>query len=480
MSTSKPAAKRPNILFIMCDDHAAHAISAYGSRVNQTPNIDRIAHGGLRFDRCFCTNSICTPSRASIITGNYNHVNGCTTLHTDFDNRQRTYAHQLQESGYQTALFGKWHLGEGPAHEPKGFDQWAVLPGQGKYHNPEMIEMGERKNYRGYVTHIITDMAADFLRRSDPDRPFALMVHHKAPHREWEPEEKYRNYRRDEFIPVPATFDDDYHSRPAAEAAKMRIDRDLKPKDWKEEIPAGLSEYEIKVWKYQRYMHDYLACVQSVDDSTGRLLDMLDDMGIADNTIVIYTSDQGFFLGDHGWFDKRFMYEECLGMPFLVRYPGVTTPATVNRDIVLNVDFAQTFCDIAKVGDMPGQQGHSLLPLLHGKHPADWRKAMYYRYWMNKDSIHNVWAHYGLRTERYKLIYFYNDDCGQIGAMPSQGEKPYYELFDLIRDPCEMRNVAQDPAHAQILADLQKQLRAEQLAVGDVPHASEDALLGAG
>lgn len=476
VSPTGSARKQPNIIFIMCDDHAAHAISAYGSRVNHTPNIDRIAHGGMRFDRCFCTNSICTPSRAAIITGNYNHVNGCTTLHTHFDNTQRTYFHQLKDAGYAVGVFGKWHLGEGPQHEPKGVDTYCVLPGQGDYHDPVMIKDGVKKRYSGYTTNIITDLSLAFMREVEPGKPFAVMVHHKAPHREWEPEAKYLDYRKGEFIPLPPTFDDDYDGRPAAEAAKMRIDRDMKPKDWKHEIPPGLSERELKIWKYQRYMHDYLACVQSVDDGVGRLLDALDDMGIADDTIVVYTSDQGFFLGDHGWYDKRFMYEECLGMPFLVRYPRQVPAGQVNRDIVLNVDFAQTFCELGDAGDMPGHQGVSLVPLLQGKRPVVWREAMYYRYWMNKDGIHNVWAHYGIRTERYKLIYYYIDDCGQIGAQPNAGEQPYYELYDLQRDPCELRNVASDQAYATVFNELRQRLRREQLAVGDTPHGSEDAV----
>jgi arylsulfatase A-like enzyme len=466
--------KQPNIVFILCDDHAAHAISAYGSRVNHTPHIDRIAHEGMRFDNCFCTNSICTPSRASIITGTYNHINGCTTLATNFDNTQRTYLHQLQDAGYQTAMFGKWHLGEGPEHEPKGVDTYCVVPGQGDYHNPTMIENGVKKKFFGYTTNIITDLSADFMRRCDRERPFAVMVHHKAPHRHWEPEAKYKNYRKDEFIPLPATFDDDYEGRPAAEAATMRIDRDMFERDYKEKIPEGLSDRDRKIWIYQRYMHDYLACVQSVDDCTGRLLDMLDDMGIADDTIVIYTSDQGFYLGDHGWYDKRFMYEESLGMPLLVRYPKMIKPGTVNHDIVLNVDFAQTFCELTGSGDMPGQQGRSLVPLLEGTTPSDWRTCMYYRYWMHNDNPHNVWSHYGLRTERYKLIYFYCDGLGIAGCRPNKDEPRYYELYDLLRDPCEMHNVINEPAYAKVFAEMRPRLREEMLKVRDTPHPSED------
>ena len=295
---------RPNVLFIMSDDHASHAISAYGSRINTTPQIDRISEGGMRFNNCFCTNSICTPSRATILTGTYNHINGVTTLSTHMDGRLLTYPKLMQQQGYQTAIVGKWHLGHGGIHDPIGFDYWNVLPGQGLYHNPVMIEMGEETVREGYVTDLITDFSLDWLRQRDQNKPFCMMVHHKAPHRNWEPDDKHADMYEDEDIPEPVTFNDDYANRAkAAAAAKMRIDRDLTDKDLKQPVPEGLTPQEEKQWKYQRYIKDYLRCIASIDDNVGRLLDYLDEEGLTEDTIVIYTSDQGFF---HGITSKRF------------------------------------------------------------------------------------------------------------------------------------------------------------------------------
>ena len=272
---------RPNVLFIMSDDHASHAISAYGSRINTTPQIDRISEGGMRFNNCFCTNSICTPSRATILTGTYNHINGVTTLSTHMDGRLLTYPKLMQQQGYQTAFVGKWHLGHGGIHDPTGFDYWNVLPGQGLYHNPVMIEMGEEKVREGYVTDLITDFSLDWLRQRDQDKPFCMMVHHKAPHRNWEPDDKHADMYEDEDIPEPVTFNDDYANRAkAAAAAKMRIDRDLTDKDLKQPVPEGLTPQEEKQWKYQRYIKDYLRCIASIDDNVGRLLDYLDEEGL--------------------------------------------------------------------------------------------------------------------------------------------------------------------------------------------------------
>jgi arylsulfatase A-like enzyme len=460
------ADKRPNILFIMSDDHAAHAMSCYGSRINETPHIDRIAEGGMRFDNCFCTNSICTPSRAVILAGTYNHINGVTTLATKMDNRLLTFPKLLQAQGYQTAIVGKWHLGQGPEHEPTGFDFWRVLPGQGLYHNPVMIDREGKRVHEGYVTDLITDMCLDWLRERDPDRPFCLLCHHKAPHRRWEPDDKHATMYEDVDIPTPETFDDDYSERAsAAEAAKMRVDRDLTPEDLKEPIPEGLTAAEEKHWKYQRYIKDYLRVVASIDDNVGRLLDYLDDERLAENTLVIYTSDQGFFLGDHGWYDKRFMYEESLRMPFVLRYPREVAPGTVNRDIVLNLDFAPLFLDLAGIEQPDAFQGESFRPLLQGRRPEEWRKAMYYRYWMHK-SHHNVYAHYGLRTPSYKLIYYYSDALGQEGAIDETYE-PEWELFDLLRDPYELHNVYDNPAYANVVAELTAELHCLQAEVGD-------------
>jgi arylsulfatase A-like enzyme len=459
---------RPNILFIMSDDHASHAMSCYGSRINQTPQIDRIANEGMRFDNCFCTNSICSPSRASILTGTYNHVNGVTTLLTPFDNRQTTFPELLREEGYQTAMIGKWHLGLGPDHQPANFDYWNVLPGQGLYHDPEFIRMGEEEVRKGYVTDLITDDCIEWLEKRDADRPFCLFCHHKAPHRPWEPDDKHQHMYDGETIPEPPTFNDDYSDRAhAAEAALMRVGRDLDEVDLKQDPPEGLSEAEYKSWCYQRYIKDYLRCVASIDDNVGRLLDYLDQQGLTEDTIVVYTSDQGFFLGDHGWYDKRFMYEESLRMPFVIRYPRAIAPGSVRSDMILNVDFGQTFMDFAGVEAPSDAQGRSFRPLLEGQSVDDWRQGMYYRYWMHAHH-HNVFSHYGIRTHRYKLIYYYCLPCGQTGAL-DQPETPEWELFDLEADPFELNNVYNDPFYAEVVRELKDELHRLQAEVGDEP-----------
>lgn len=433
------AADRPNILFIMSDDHAAHAISAYGSKVNETPNIDRIAKEGMRFSNCFAVNAICTPSRATILTGKYSHINGVPVFNR-FDGSQWTVAKELQRAGFYTGMIGKWHL----QSDPTGFDYWNILPGQGRYHDPVFLEMGEKKNFKGhYVTDLITDFSIDFLKNRPKDKPFFLMCHNKAPHRPWQPDAKHAAQFANKEIPEPVTFNDDYKNRSAAaEEATMRIDRDLRPSDVKETPPAGLSSAELKHWKYERYMRDYLACIASVDDNLGRLLDYLDKSGLSKNTIVIYTSDQGFFLGDHNWFDKRFMYEESLRMPFMIRYPGKIQPGKVNDAMILNVDFAPTFLDFAGVAAPKEVQGRSIVPLLSGKKPKDWRTSMYYRYY-HYPADHRVQPHYGVRNERYKLIYF-----NRINE---------WELFDLKTDPHEMKSVYGDPKYAKV----QKEMTAE-------------------
>lgn len=309
-------AQPPNLVFIMSDDHAAHAISAYGSQINQTPNIDRLATEGMRFGHCYCTNAICTPSRAAILCGTYNHVNKVTTLATPLDASLPTFPKLLQAQGYQTAIFGKWHLGDEPAHHPAGFDAWEVLPGQGDYHNPEFITPQGRIHRLGYATDIITDLSIGWLRSLPQSQPFALLCHHKAPHRPWEPDAAHAEMYENVTIPEPETFWDDYATRSAAaEAARCRM-MDLTETDLKMPVPRGLSEAEEISWRYQRYIKDYLRVVASIDDNVGRLLDVLTELGQDRNTIVVYTSDQGFFLGEHGWFDKRFMYEESLNMPF--------------------------------------------------------------------------------------------------------------------------------------------------------------------
>jgi arylsulfatase A-like enzyme len=457
----------------MSDDHAAHAMSCYGSRINKTPNLDRIAADGMLFSNCFCTNSICTPSRATILAGTYNHVNAVTTLDTMMDNRLVTFPKLLRASGYQTAVFGKWHLGQGEAHQPAGFDRWCVLPGQGLYHDPEMIEMGKEQVFHGYVTDLVTDLCIDWVKQRDRTRPFCLLYHHKAPHRRWEPDSKHARLYADTDIPEPDTFADDYsHRARAAGLANMRVDRDLDETDLKQPVPDGLDPAQAKRWKYQRYIKDYLRCVASVDDNVGRFLDFLDSQDLSENTIVIYTSDQGFFLGDHGWYDKRFMYEESLRMPFVIRYPQEIKPGSVRDDMILNVDFAQTLLDYAGLSAPAHMQGRSFRPLLNGTTPDDWQTAMYYRYWMHADGCHNVCAHYGVRTRRHKLIYYYADPCGQPGAIEDPRE-PEWELFDLQQDGCEMRNVYREPDYADTVTSLTAELAALQRAVGDKPYAAE-------
>ena len=463
--------RRPNILFIMSDDHASHAISAYGSRINQTPNIDRIAKEGIRFNNCFCTNSICTPSRATILTGTYNHVNNVTTLSSKLDGRLTTFPKLLQAEGYQTAIVGKWHLGHGGHADPTGFDYWNVLPGQGLYHDPEMIDMGEKKVYPGYVTDIITDLSLDWLKERNPEQPFMLMTHHKAPHRPWDPDEKLMHLYQNTDIPEPETFHDDYSNRAsAAREAKMRVDRDMTDRDLKYPVPEGLTSAEEKQWKYQRYIKDYLRCVASIDNNVGRMLDYLDQEGLAENTIVVYTSDQGFFLGDHGWYDKRFMYEESLRMPFVMRYPREIEAGSINDDMILNLDFAQTFLDCTDVDQTDEMQGRSFRPLMNGKTIEDWRTSMYYRYWMHL-AHHHVYAHYGLRTHDHKLIYYYADGLGTPGSADDP-KPPEWELFDLKKDPHEINSVYNNPDYSEIQAQLTSELYQLQSQFGDQPYQS--------
>jgi len=461
---SRAERKRSNIIFIMTDDHASHALSCYGSKINKTPNLDRLAKEGMLLKNCFCTNSICAPSRAVILTGKYSHLNGVTDNSKRFDGSQQTFPKLLQKAGYETAIIGKWHL----RSDPTGFDYWNVLPGQGTYYNPVMIEMGQRKKYTGYTTDIITDHCLKWLKERKSDKPFCLMYHHKAPHRRWQPGPKYLTMYDDVTIPEPETLFDDYSNRGrAARQQDMSIEKTMDKKDLKLVAPKNLTAEQKKLWdaayepkneafrkanlqgkdlvrwKYQRYIKDYLRCIASVDDNVGRLLDYLDTAGLAENTVVVYTSDQGFYLGDHGWFDKRFMYEESLRMPLLVRYPKQIKGGSVSDDIVLNLDFAPTFLDFAGVPKPADMQGYSIRWLLRGKTPKDWRTSMYYRYY-EYPAVHSVKRHYGVRTKRYKLIHFYHD----INE---------WELYDLEKDPREMKNVYDDPAYAGIV----KQLKAE-------------------
>ena len=452
---------RPNILFIMSDDHASHAISSYGSRINQTPNLDRIADGGMILQNCFCVNSICTPSRANILTGTHSHLNGVKTLSDPLDGRKPNVAKMLQADGYQTAMVGKWHLGHGGNADPTGFDYWNVLPGQGLYHDPVMLEPDGEKTHKGYTTDIITDFSLEWLQNRDKERPFFMMCHHKAPHRPWDSDEKHAQMFEDEDVPMPDNFFDDYANRSnAAKDAKMRVFGHMSERDLKIDTlgppPEGLSEKELANWQYQRYIKEYLRCVASIDDNVGRMLDYLDAEGIADDTLVIYTSDQGFFLGDHGWYDKRFMYEESLRMPFLVRYPREIQPGSSCDAMALNIDFAETWLDYAGLSTPEDMQGTSLRPLFNSETPDDWRTSMYYRYWMHL-THHHVPAHYGIRTHRYKLIYYYGEALGTTGSI-DEPKEPEWELFDLEKDPNEMCSVYDDPAYADIVTELTAEL----------------------
>ncbi len=464
-------ATRPNLLFVMSDDHAAHAISAYGSAINSTPHLDRIAAGGMRFDHCYCTNSICTPSRAAILTGTYNHVNGVTTLATPMDNRLVTFPRLLQQAGYQTALYGKWHLGHGPAHDPVGFDDWRVLPGQGHYHDPVMLGPGGEVVERGgYVTDVITDDCLAWLDRRDRDRPFALFCHHKAPHRTWEPDVAHLGLFSDGDVPEPVTlFDDNATRADVVRAARMGLDQLRPERDLKAPLPPGLAPEDETRWRYQRFIKDYLRVVAALDDNVGRLLDRLDADGLTDDTVVVYTSDQGFFLGDHGWFDKRLMYEESLAMPLLVRYPPLVAAGSTCSDLVVNVDFAPTFLELGGVPVPPELQGRSIVPLLRDDRPADWRTSVYSRYWMHRDDTHVAPAHYGVRTDRYKLICYYNDPLDQPGAH-GPIDPVEWELYDLDADPHELTNVIADPANADVVAELKAELLRLQLELGDEPY----------
>lgn len=435
------AKRRPNILFIMTDDHAAHALSCYGSRINRTPQLDRLAAGGVRFDNCFVTNAICGPSRATLLTGQYSHTNGYKLNDRRFDGSQQTFPKLLQKAGYHTAIIGKWHLGS----DPTGFDHWCILPGQGIYNDPAFIDNGARRTIQGYVTDIITDLAIEHIRKLDRSRPFCMLYHHKAPHRAWNPAPRHARLYEDADIPLPETFNDDWSNRGrAARDQAMTIERHLTRTDLKADPPADLSGQKLKEWKYQRYIRDYLRCVAGVDENIGRMLDFLDKEGLADDTIVIYTSDNGFFLGDHGWYDKRFMYEQSLRVPFIVRWPGAVRGGAVNRDIVINCDWAPTLLDCAGVEVPPEMQGRSIRPLLEGATPAGWRKSMYYHYY-EFPGPHNVHPHYGVRTHRHKLIHFYTLN--------------EWELFDLEKDPNEMRSVYDDPAYAAVRDELRTELQ---------------------
>ncbi len=478
MTGSLAAAEQPNILFIFMDDHAAHAISAYGSKINKTPNIDRIAREGMLFENCFCTNSICCPSRAVVLTGKHSHLNGVLDNGARFDGSQQTFPKLLQKAGYQTAIVGKWHL----KSEPTGFDHFEVLYGQGPYYNPPIRTPEGRVKMTGYTTDIITDRALAFLKENrDIDKPFLLMYQHKAPHRNWQPGPKYLSKYDGENIPEPHDLFTDWSGlASAAKKQEMEIARHLNPNDLKLVPPrnltteqkaawdeaygpknqafkdANLKGKDLVRWKYQRYIKDYLRCIDSVDENIGRVLDYLDESGLAKNTIVVYTSDQGFYLGDKGWYDKRWMYEESLRMPLLVRWPGVVKPGSRNTDLVQNLDFAETFLEIAGLESPEDMQGRSIKPLLEGKTPGNWRDSIYYQYY-EYPAVHMVQRHCGVRTDRYKLIHYYLID--------------EWELFDLEKDPEEDQSVYDDPEYADVVARLKEELDVlrEKYKVKDFP-----------
>jgi arylsulfatase A-like enzyme len=484
----------PNILFIMSDDHAERAISAYGSDLVQTPNIDRIAREGVLFRKAFVTNSICAPSRAVFLTGKYSHQNGLRDNRDEFDGSQLTFPKLLQKAGYQTAIVGKWHLKTAPT----GFDYWKVLIDQGEYYSPVFLENGREVRQDGYVTDLITDFALQYLEKRDRARPFLLVYNHKAPHRNWMPAIRHLGLYADRDLPLPETFWDDYAGRPAdMRVANMFLSMDMKLQEaiygeetgsgglkgfpagevWKrsyarmtaEEKEAWDAHYDpigeafrkdrpagraLTEWKYQRYMKDYLSCIAAVDENVGRVLDYLDENGLADNTIVVYTSDQGFYLGEHGWYDKRFMYEESLATPLVLRYPAAAPAGRESDALVLNLDFAPTLLDLAGATIPEEMQGRSLRPLLDGPPPTDWRDAIYYHYYEFPHGWHDVRTHYGVRTDRYKLIHFY-------------GDMDLWELYDLATDPTELRNVYGQPGYGAIQEDLHRRLNALRAEFGD-------------
>ncbi|MDA0875585.1 MAG: sulfatase [Bacteroidetes bacterium] len=470
--------EQPNILFIFTDDHAQAAISAYGSTYHETPNIDRLAREGALFQNCMVTNSICAPSRATILTGTYNHINGQMTNGPVFDGSQVTMPKLLQAAGYTTAMIGKWHLRSAPT----GFDHYQILIDQGPYYNPPIRTATDTTVITGYTTDILTDLALTWLDEGrDPAKPFMLFFQHKAPHRNWQPGPDHLTMFDDTTFALPPTFYDDYATRSdAAAQANMRVDENLNANDLKitpqgrlndeqralwdaaygpknEALRAtGLKGDDLDEWKFNRYLKDYLRAVQSVDDNIGRVLDYLDETGLAENTIVVYASDQGWYLGEHGWYDKRWMYEPSLKTPFIVKWPGGVTPGQVNETLVSNVDFAPTFLEIAGAEVPAHMQGKSLVPVLKGGTDPSFRDAFYYHYYEYPAS-HCVQPHYGVRTDRYKLIYFYGLD--------------QWELFDLQADPDELNNVHGQADFAEIQAGLEVRLAElrEELQVPDDP-----------
>ncbi len=480
---------RPNILFVLADDHAANAISAYGSLlagVFQTPNLDRIASAGVRLDRCFCTNAICTPSRASILTGQHSHKCGVRTLSDALDPDADTLVRRMQGSGYQTGLFGKWHVHCPPA----GFDDFRVLPGQGIYFDPHFIgpdddweaayaphhsEGGTRHN--GYVTDLVTDFTLDWLRNRDRDRPFLACCHHKAPHDDFEYHPRHEHFLDGVDIPEPANLWEDHGRRDPCTRHHGTSVSDRNPVRnaiLRMSDPAyptgpldvtGLDAEGRTRAAYQKYLKDYLRCCAAIDENVGRLLDFLEEDGVADDTLVVYTSDQGMFLGEHDYIDKRWIYDEAMRMPMLVSLPREIPPGSVNADVVSNVDIASTLLDYAEAPVSEEVQGRSFRSNLRGETDPDWPQRVYYRYWMHMAHHHNP-AHYGLRTQRYKLIHFYGLPLDATDALPGS-TPPGWEFYDLEVDPAENVNRYADPAYAAVIAELKLQLLEEKRRLGD-------------
>ena len=461
------AVEKPNILWIFSDDHSYQTIGAYGGRLekfNVTPNIDRIANEGMRFDRCYVSNSICGPSRAVLLTGKHSHLNGKKDNHGSFNHDQQNFAGILQKHGYQTAMIGKIHLNG----SMQGFDYWDVLIGQGHYNNSQFISANGTVKSKGYVTDVITDKTLTWLKNGrDKDKPFMLMMHHKAPHRNWHPAKQHMNKYADIEIPEPPSLFDDYQGRGTAAknqdmtiAKTMKMEGDVKLGGkyanhsqyrkrnayYEQHKPTGK---DLVKYKYQLYMKDYLRCIWSVDQSVGKVLDYLEEAGLADNTIVMYCSDQGFYMGEHGWFDKRFMYEESYRTPLLVRWPKHIKKGSVNTDLVQNIDFAETFLDLAEVTAPEDMQGESIVPLFKGNTPDNWRTSLYYHYYAYP-STHDVRKHEGVSEKRFKLIRFYGRDV-------PNGEE--WELFDLKKDPQEMKSEYRNPEYATEVKRLKKELQ---------------------
>jgi len=473
-ANKKGNASKPNIIYIMADDLTIQAISAYGGiykDVAPTPGIDRLAKEGMLFQDVLCTNAICGPSRAAILTGKYSHVNGFYKNENggQFDSSQWTFPQEFQKNGYQTSLFGKWHLGTAPV----GFDVFkihAAAGQQGLYWNPLYNENGVEVKEKGYSTNLETGFALNWLDKDrDKTKPFMMILQYKAPHRPWEPDTKYEKLWEDIEMPYPATFNDDYKGREkTAGDTEMTMDHfsrrdmkfvtppELKGKDklaWEfygaknGEIvqPEGMSAEQGRKWRYQTYIKDYLACVKSVDDNISKVLKYLDDNNLTENTMVVLTSDQGFYLGDHGFFDKRFIYEESLRMPFLVRFPKTVKAGTENNDIISNIDFAATFLDVAGIKTTEKLQGKSFKKILEGNTPSNWRQSMYYHYY-EFPYWHHVQPHYGIRTQRYTLAHFYYS-------------MDVWELYDLQKDPMQLSNEINNPAYKEVIVKLKAELK---------------------